>query len=310
MVSSLVSAKAGCSISKDNIIKIIRIHSLMFDWIRLFGFPSNQLKDSFLLYKRVTEQYSDPEILKKVRLLIPKDIVLETTSTKKEEQYSNVVPLLKWFKNEFMKWTPAQPVCEICINNRRISDRHSINSSQNSKTAISIETPKMRLKEIIKGNSWKMPGVEIYVCNTCNCEFAFPRYGEILKITETKTGRCSEWSFLFGALLSSLGIKTRIVHDFLDHCWNEAMLSSSSSSSSEKGRWVHIDSTLDYPISLNHSKYYEQNWKKQYQYVLAFTADEVEDVTKTYTIKWETILKRRLKSKNNSIDFSKLYTTI
>jgi len=53
---------------------------------------------------------------------------------------------------------------------------------------------------------------------------AFPRYGEILKIAENKTGRCSEWSMLFGAILSSLGIKTRIVHDFLDHCWNEAML--------------------------------------------------------------------------------------
>jgi peptide-N4-(N-acetyl-beta-glucosaminyl)asparagine amidase len=86
--------------------------------------------------------------------------------------------------------------------------------------------------------------------------------------------------------------------------------SPSSSSSSEKGQWVHIDSTLDYPISLNHPQYYEQNWKKEYQYVLAFTADEVKDVTKTYTIKWETILQRRLKSKNNSIDFSKLYTTI
>jgi peptide-N4-(N-acetyl-beta-glucosaminyl)asparagine amidase len=285
----------------------------MFDWIRLSGFPSNQLKDTFLLYKRVTEQYSDPEILKKVRLLIPKDIVLETTSTKKEkEQYSNVVSLLKWFKNEFMEWTPTEPVCEMCNNNRRISERHCINSSQKSKTALSIETPKMRLKEIIKGNSWKMRSVEIFVCNTCNYEFAFPRYGEIPNIAEIKTGRCSEWSFLFGAMLSSLGIKTRIVHDFLNHCWNEAMLfsSSSSSSSSEKGQWIHIDSTLDFPISLNHSKYYEQNWKKEYRYVLAFTTDKVDDVTKTYTIKWETILQRRLKSKNNSIDFSKLYAMI
>ncbi|MGN6628307.1 MAG: transglutaminase-like domain-containing protein [Candidatus Nitrosocosmicus sp.] len=284
----------------------------MFDWIRLFGFPSNQLKDSFLLYKRVTEQYNNPEILKKVRSLIPTDIVLKIISTKKdEEQYNNVVPLLKWFKKEFMKWTPTEPVCEKCISNK--SDRLSSSSSLRSTTATVATIPRMQLKEIREGNSWKMRSVEIFVCRSCNYEFAFPRYGEILNIVETKTGRCSEWSILFGAMLSSLGIKTRIVHDFLNHCWNEVMFSSSSysfSSSSEKGRWVHIDSTLDYPISLNHSKYYEQNWNKEYQYVLAFTADEVEDVTKTYTIKWETILKRRLKGKNNSIDFSKLYTTI
>jgi len=52
---------------------------------------------------------------------------------------------------------------------------------------------------------------------------------------------------LFGAKLSDVGIKTRIVHDSLDHCRNEAMLSSSP----EDRVWVHVDSTLDYPISLN-----------------------------------------------------------
>jgi peptide-N4-(N-acetyl-beta-glucosaminyl)asparagine amidase len=29
---------------------------------------------------------------------------------------------------------------------------------------------------------------------------------------------------LFGAMLSSLGMKTEIIHDFLDHCWNEAII--------------------------------------------------------------------------------------
>jgi hypothetical protein len=77
----------------------------------------------------------------------------------------------------------------------------------------------------------------IFHCNSRNCEYTFPRYGEILKIAETRTGRCSEWSMLFGAMLSSLGMKTSIVHDFLDHCWNGAMLS-------PDGQWVHIDSTL------------------------------------------------------------------
>jgi hypothetical protein len=68
--------------------------------------------------------------------------------------------------------------------------------------------------------------------------------------------------------------------------------------------------SLDYPISLNHSYYYEENWGKEYQYVLAFIANEVEDVTKTYTQKWETIQQRRLKNKNKAIDFPKLYSKI
>src|SRR6187200_1923910 len=60
----------------------------------LFGLSSDLLKDTFLLYKRVTEQYRNLEILKIIRSLIPEDIVLQT----KED--SNIVPLLKWFKDD------------------------------------------------------------------------------------------------------------------------------------------------------------------------------------------------------------------
>ena len=258
----------------------------------LFGLSSSDpLKDIFLLYKKVTEQYGNPEILRIIRSLIPQDIVLQTTT--KDDGW-NIVPLLRWFKNDFMKWTPKDPVCEMCINR---SNGHS--------NAMSVAPPPiMQVKKIIIGNSWKMRKLELFICNSCNYEYAFPRYAKILKIAETKTGRCSEWSMLFGAMLSSLGIKTRIVHDFLDHCWNEAMLSYP-----EGAQGVHVDSTLDYPISLNHPYYYEENLAKEYEYVLAFTADKVEDVTQTYTLKWEAIQQRRLK-KRNAIDFPKVYSSI
>ncbi|MFL6421720.1 MAG: transglutaminase-like domain-containing protein [Nitrososphaeraceae archaeon] len=165
-----------------------------------------------MLYKRVTEQYENPEILKIVRSLIPQDIVLQTTT--KED--SNVIPLLKWFKNDFMKWTPKDPICEVCIN--RSQEPHHICDSSGSSSVVKVAKPIMQVKKIIVGDSWKMRKVEVFGCNTCNYEYTFPRYGEILKIAETKTGRCSEWSMLFGAILSSLGIKARIVHDFVDHC--------------------------------------------------------------------------------------------
>jgi hypothetical protein len=267
--------------------------------LSIWPVPSDPLKDTFLLYKRIAEQYENTEILNTVRSLIPQDIVLQIT---KEDV--NIVPLLKWFKNDFMKWTPKDPICEMCIN-RSEGPPDIGDSSGSSRSVVAIATPMMQVKKIMKGNSWKIRKVEVFGCNTCDYKYTFPRYGEILKIAKTKTGRCSEWSMLFGAILNSLGIKTRIVHDFLDHCWNEAMFSFP-----EDGQWVHVDSTLNYPISLNHPYYYEENWGKEYQYVLAFTADKVEDVTKTYTLKWETILQRRLKNKNNAVDFPKVYSGI
>jgi Transglutaminase-like superfamily len=270
----------------------------------LFGlFSSDPVKDTFLLYKKVTEQYRNPEILRIVRSLIPQDIVLQTTTTTKNDGW-NIVPLLRWFKNDFMKWTPKDPVCEMCVNRRSDGHRDVIEGCSNDRSVATAAAPTMQVKKIIIGNSWKVRKLELFICNTCNYEYAFPRYGEILKIAETKSGRCSEWSMLFGALLSSLGIKTRIVHDFLDHCWNEAMLSYP-----EGEQWVHVDSTLDYPISLNHPYHYEQNWAKEYEYVLAFTADKIEDVTQAYTLKWASIQQRRLKKKK-AIDFPKVYSSI
>ncbi len=266
---------------------------------------SNPFRDTFLRYKKVTEQYRNPEILRIVRSLIPQDIILQTKTTKYGEW--NIVPLLTWFKNDFMKWTPKDPICDICANrsdsNSSYHTEGSGNSS-NSRSVAAIQQPIMQLKKVIVGNSWKMRNLELFVCNNCSHEYAFPRYAEIVKIAETKTGRCSEWSMLFGAMLSSLGIRTRIVHDFLDHCWNEAMISYP-----EGEQWVHVDSTLGYPVSLNHPYHYEQNWAKQYEYVLAFTADMVEDVTQTYTLKWEAIKQRRLK-KRKEIDFIKDYSLI
>ena len=106
-------------------------------------------------------------------------------------------------------------------------------------------------------------------------------------------GRCSEWAFLFGAMLNSISIKTRIVHDFLDHCWNESFIG---------GRWMHVDSTLAYPISFDHSFYYENNWNKEYVSVLAFSKSDLKDVTVSYTAKWNQVLDRRVKLRQIHFD--------
>jgi len=60
-----------------------------------------------------------------------------------------------------------------------------------------------------------------------------------------------------------------------------------------------VDSTLDYPISINNPHYYEKSWNKKYQYVLAFSKADITDVTKNYSFDWKTILEHR-KKRNNS----------
>ncbi len=154
--------------------------------------------------------------------------------------------------------------------------------------------------QYFQGNSWKLRTIENYSCSSCKLQIVFPRYGIIDKIADYRIGRCSEWSILFGAMLNSLSIETRIVHDFLDHWWNESLIG---------GRWVHVDSTLDYPISINSPYYYEKNWRKKYKFVLAFSDTTVEDVTYSYSQEYNDIPQRRSK-KFNIDDFKRIYSEI
>ena len=290
---------------------------------RSFRYPFT--KQHFVLYKQVTSQYHDPDVLKYVNLLIPERIKKEikiqlqidiskhvlandysrssnnrsnasynisNTDNKDDDHRRNVKDdsanflstsfltslreLMIWFKKDFMKWVDKNPLCDNC--GRRLA------------------------LEYIPGNTWELRGIENYYCSVCNAIFSFPRYGKIKEIADNRIGRCSEWAFLFGAMLNSVSIDTRIVHDFLDHCWNESFIG---------GRWTHIDSTLAYPISFDHSSYYEKNWNKEYVFVLAFSKSNLEDVTTSYTMKWNHVLNRRSKLKQIQLDiFKKFYQDI
>lgn len=221
------------------------------------------IKNVFLLYNGISEQYSDREILEKIKSLVPEHLL-------RSNEDDNIKSILGWFKNDFMSWTSKDPLCTKCMG------------EGHDKVPMQVQ--------IITGMSWKLRAIEIHKCNKCDYEYTFPRYGKILKIAEIRTGRCSEWSMLFGAIMNALKTETRIVHDFLDHCWNESVID---------GKWVHIDSTLAYPISLNHPYYYEQNWGKKYEYVLAFSnGGRIEDVTHRYTQDWDALTHRRKNAKS------------
>jgi len=228
------------------------------------NFNGNAVKSSFFLYRNVTSQYNDTKTLDAVRKLVPDYM-----------QEDSLESLLKWFKG-FMHWMPANLVCGNC----------------NSGTNNAKDTGFMQRKLEI-GDSWKIPKTEVYTCNLCGAMQYFPRHNEVLKIGNSRIGRCGEWSILFGAVLNSLSYQSRIVQDYLDHCWNEVIVD---------GRWVHVDSTLDYPTSLDHPHYYEKNWGKKYLYVLSFSSDQVEDVTQRYTQDWESVLLRRQDLKETGSD--------
>lgn len=227
------------------------------------------------LYKEISKQYSDNETLKFVRHLIP-DSVLVQFADYKHHVDQPLRTILQWYKDEFMKWMPNNLQCETCN--------------------------KPMISRLVPGNSWELRSTEIYECIKCGSEYIFPRYGDIKRIADTRIGRCSEWSMLFGAVLNSLSVPTRIVHDYLDHCWNESYI---------RNEWLHVDSTLAYPISFNHPHYYEQNWNKKYEYILAFSADSIEDVTIRYTEKWDSeVLTRRTRNNTNRklMSFVELYS--
>ncbi len=225
-------------------------------------------RDILSLYKNVSKQYVDAPLLKSVNDLVPFKIQKEfDKDLKQDSDYLNPIKLLlDWYKKDFMKWMDKTPLCLGCGETTNL--------------------------QYVQGNSWIVRGVEYHICTRCNSSQVFPRYGEIENISSNRVGRCSEWSFLFGAVLNSLGISTRIVHDFLDHCWNESLID---------GRWIHVDSTLAYPISYNNPHYYEKNWNKHYLYVLAFSNDDVMDVTMNYTNMLESIIERRQKLKQSDI---------
>ena len=102
----------------------------------------------------------------------------------------------------------------------------------------------------------------------------YPRYNQIMKLCETKNGRCGEWANCFSALVRALGHETRFVMDWTDHVWTEAYIKA------EK-RWVHMDpceNAYDAP------KMYERGWGKKLTYVVAINAEEAVDVTQRYIL--------------------------
>ncbi len=69
---------------------------------------SNAICNSFMLYKQISKQYVNQDILEYIRSLIPEEIV-KNTRTEIEDKGS-LDSILKWFKKDFMHWSPKVPI--------------------------------------------------------------------------------------------------------------------------------------------------------------------------------------------------------
>ncbi|KAG9439809.1 hypothetical protein H6P81_019974 [Aristolochia fimbriata] len=181
--------------------------------------------------------------------------------SKVEEEHAFLLQLLFWFKRSF-SWVNA-PTCDGC-------------GGRTSAMGMGAPLP----SEIQFGAS----RVELYRCNVCPGLSRFPRYNDPLKLVETRKGRCGEWANCFTLYCRAFGYESRLILGFTDHVWTECF-------SNMLGRWMHLDpceGIFDNPLL------YEKGWKKNLNYIIAFSKDGVHDVTKRYTRKWPEVVSRRI----------------
>ncbi|XP_023063044.1 peptide-N(4)-(N-acetyl-beta-glucosaminyl)asparagine amidase isoform X2 [Piliocolobus tephrosceles] len=177
-----------------------------------------------------------------------------------------LLELLHWFKEEFFHWV-NNILCSKCGGQTRSRDGSLLPNDDELK--------------------WGAKKVEDHYCDACQFSNRFPRYNNPEKLLETRCGRCGEWANCFTLCCRALGFEARYVWDYTDHVWTEVY-------SPSQQRWLHCDAcedVCDKPLL------YEIGWGKKLSYVIAFSKDEVVDVTWRYSCKHEEVIARRTKVK-------------
>ncbi|XP_004692330.1 PREDICTED: peptide-N(4)-(N-acetyl-beta-glucosaminyl)asparagine amidase isoform X1 [Condylura cristata] len=179
-----------------------------------------------------------------------------------------LLELLHWFKEEFFHWV-NDILCSKC-------------GGQTKSRGESLFPNDDELK-------WGANRVEDHYCDKCQFSNRFPRYNHPEKLLETRCGRCGEWANCFTLCCRALGFEARYVWDYTDHVWTEVY-------SPSQQRWLHCDAcedVCDKPLL------YEMGWGKKLSYVIAFSKDEVVDVTWRYSCKHEEVISRRTEVKED-----------
>jgi peptide-N4-(N-acetyl-beta-glucosaminyl)asparagine amidase len=184
-------------------------------------------------------------------------LIKEKQITETEPNLDDLVleELASWFKNEFFTWVNNME-CKICSNDQtRPNGTRMVNGVR----------------------------VEQYYCEKCRVITEFPRFNDIEKLLITRKGRCGEFANCFTFLCRALGYDARYIFSTSDHVWTEVYNHS-------KKRFIHVDpsdNVFDSPLM------YECGWKKKLEYVIAFSYDDIQDVTWRYSNQHDQLLERR-----------------
>ncbi|KAM3858299.1 peptide-N(4)-(N-acetyl-beta-glucosaminyl)asparagine amidase [Diretmus argenteus] len=217
--------------------------------------------------------YENPELQQKARIHIPHQDLSSAADDKltqakeadpecklRKEDFL-LLELLRWFKQDFFSWVDRLP-CSCCGGSTQTTDS---------------------LNPTTEDLHWGAQRVENHYCQTCQLSTRFPRYNNPEKLLETRRGRCGEWANCFTLCCRALGLDARYIWDSTDHVWTEVY-------SLSQRRWLHCDpceNACDKPLL------YEVGWGKKLAYVLAFSKDQVVDVTWRYSCKHPEVLTRR-----------------
>ncbi|KAM9838384.1 peptide-N(4)-(N-acetyl-beta-glucosaminyl)asparagine amidase [Aulostomus maculatus] len=239
--------------------------------------PSLESSMSFLVTLQSNFQhvmlYENPELQQKAQGCIPHQRLSSAAqqNLKKAKEADSecklgmedflVLELLRWFKQDFFSWVDCLP-CSRCRGPTKNTG------------SLSPNTDDLR---------WGAQRVENHFCQSCRLSTRFPRYNNAEKLLETRRGRCGEWANCFTLCCRALDLEARYIWDSTDHVWTEVY-------STSQRRWLHCDScenVCDKPLL------YEVGWGKKLAYILAFSKDQVVDVTWRYSCKHPDILSRR-----------------
>ncbi|KAH8277886.1 hypothetical protein KR018_009644 [Drosophila ironensis] len=222
---------------------------------------SNHFLQSLEFYSDAVMQYEDRLLLSAGINLIPVEELTSTAAAKLVEIQARIavtageteeepcirdlllVELVNWFNTQFFEWVNNTP-CRVCG-----SEESTLRRTQREGDV----------------------RVEVTVC--CGQESKFYRYNDISQLLVTRKGRCGEYANCFTFLCRCLDYDARIVHSHFDHVWTEVY------SESQK-RWLHVDpseNVIDSPLM------YQHGWKRTIDYVLAYSRDDIQDVTWRYT---------------------------
>lgn len=250
---------------------------------------SNSFLQSLELYSDSVMQYEDDELLAAGREIIPIDDLTQKASEKLMAMQENpqsssetatneqstppakeycirdliLVELVNWFNTEYFEWINNLP-CKVC-------------GSEESK-----------LKRTQTEGDCR---VEVGIC--CGQETKFYRYNDIAQLLVSRKGRCGEYANCFTFLCRCLDYDARIVHSLFDHVWTEVY-------SESQLRWLHVDpsdNVVDSPLM------YQHGWKRNVDYVFAYSCDDIQDVSWRYCNNHkDTLLMRRFCSENELVE--------